>query len=144
MSSHSSANARILHISVTKRMPALTKNEMRPTTCGKSASGTWPRARTASSTAMALASEKASSCTGVGDAVAVERDVVPQLGERPHLAHLGDEADAGIDEEGDASDDLREIRLGHLAARTHRVEHGDGVGEREGELLHRCRPGFLQ
>ena len=45
-----------------------TKNEMRPTTCGKSASGTWPRAFTASSTAMALASEKASSCTGVAPA----------------------------------------------------------------------------
>ena len=81
---------------------------------------------------------------GVGDAIAVERDVIPQLGERPHLAHLGDEADAGIDEEGDAADDLREIGLGHLAARPHRVEHGDGVGEREGKLLHRRGARFLQ
>ena len=35
ISSHSSAKARILHISVTKRRPALTKNEMRPTTSPK-------------------------------------------------------------------------------------------------------------
>ena len=81
---------------------------------------------------------------GVGHAVAIEREVLPQLGERPHLAHLGDEADAGIDEEGDAADDLREIGLGHLAARAHRVEHGDGVGERKGQLLHRRRARFLQ
>ena len=81
---------------------------------------------------------------GVGDAVAVEREVVPQLGEGPHLAHLGDEADAGIDEEGDAAHHLREIRLGDLAARAYRVEHGDGVGQREGQLLHRRRAGLLQ
>ncbi len=80
----------------------------------------------------------------VGDAVAVEREVLPQLGERPHLAHLGDEADAGIDEEGDAAHHLREIRLGHLAARAHRVEHRNGVGQREGQLLHRRRARLLQ
>jgi len=45
-----------LHISVMKRMPALTKKLMRPTTCGKSAAGTWPEARTPSSTASAVAS----------------------------------------------------------------------------------------
>jgi hypothetical protein len=63
--------ARILHISVTKRMPAFTKKEMRPTT-------------------------------------------------------------------------LREVGRGHLAARLHRVEHGDGGRQREGEFLHRRRAGLLQ
>ena len=42
------------------------------------------------------------------DAVALARDLVPQLGEGAHLAHLGDEADAGIDEEADAPDHLGE------------------------------------
>ena len=40
MRSHSSVNARILHISSTKRTPASMKNEMRPTTSGNSSSGT--------------------------------------------------------------------------------------------------------
>ncbi len=40
ISSHSSTKARILHISVTKRMPALTKKEMRPTISGKSSGAT--------------------------------------------------------------------------------------------------------
>ena len=51
-----------------KRMPALTKKLMRPTTWGNSAAGTWPDAFTASSTATASASAKASSCTGVAPA----------------------------------------------------------------------------
>ncbi len=38
MRSHSSPKARSLHISSTKRMPAFTKNEMRPTTSGNSSS----------------------------------------------------------------------------------------------------------
>ena len=37
-----------------KRMPALTKKLIRPKTLGKSSSETWPRSRTASSTAIAL------------------------------------------------------------------------------------------
>ena len=64
----SRVNARILHISSTKRTPASMKNEMRPTTSGNSSSGTWPESRTASSTAIALASPYASSCTGVAPA----------------------------------------------------------------------------
>src|SRR5947199_10764228 len=39
-------------------------------------------------------------------AVAVSRDLVPHLDERPHLAHLLDETDAGVDEERDAADRL--------------------------------------
>ena len=49
-----------------KRTPALTKNEMRPKTAVMRSSGT--RARTASSTAIAVASENAISCTGVAPA----------------------------------------------------------------------------
>ena len=54
MSSQSRIIARILHISSTNRSPALTKNEMRPTTRPNSAAGTWPESRTESSTAMAV------------------------------------------------------------------------------------------
>jgi hypothetical protein len=56
ISSQSRANARILHISSTKRSPALTKNEMRPTTSPNSAGGTCPESRTESSTAIACSS----------------------------------------------------------------------------------------
>jgi hypothetical protein len=72
ISSHISAKARILHISVRKRMPALTKKEMRP-------------------------------------------------------------------------DDLRELGLGHLAARpSPRRARRWRIGQREGKLLHGRRAGFLQ
>ena len=54
ISSQSSTKARILHISSTKRTPALTKNEIRPTTFSKSSSETWPEFRTVSRTAMAV------------------------------------------------------------------------------------------
>ena len=36
---------------------------------------------------------------GVGDAVALARGLVPQFDEGAHLAHLGDEAQPGVDEE---------------------------------------------
>ncbi len=68
ISSHSSTKARILHISSTKRTPALTKKEMRPTTSVMASGATWPESRTASSTATAVDSAKATSCTGVAPA----------------------------------------------------------------------------
>ncbi len=46
----------------------MTKKLTRPTTRANPASGTWPDARTASNTAIALASANASSCTGVAPA----------------------------------------------------------------------------
>ena len=49
--------ARSFACSSTKRTPALTKKLIRPKTFGKSSSATWPRAFTASSTAIALESE---------------------------------------------------------------------------------------
>jgi hypothetical protein len=53
-SSQSWTKARILHISSTKRTPALTKNEIRATTSPKRSGGTWPESRTASNTAIAV------------------------------------------------------------------------------------------
>ncbi len=53
-SSQSRTKARILHISSTKRTPALTKNEIRATTSPNRSGGTCPESRTASSTAMAV------------------------------------------------------------------------------------------
>ena len=81
---------------------------------------------------------------GIGDAVALAGDLVPQFDEGAHLADLGDEAQAGVDEERDAADHLAEFLLRHLARRLHGVEHGDRGREREGQLLHRRRTRFLQ
>ena len=53
---------------------------------------------------------------GVVDAVALEADAVPQLGERAQLADLLDEADAGVDEEGDRGEHAGEPIGGDLAA----------------------------
>ena len=80
----------------------------------------------------------------VGDAVALAADLVPEPAHRPQLADLLDQPDAGVDEEGDAAEDLGEVGLGDLAARLHLVEHGDPGRERVGDLLHRRRPGLLQ
>ena len=46
--------ARSFACSSTKRTPALTKNEIRPKTRGKSPSETWPRRFISSSTAIAV------------------------------------------------------------------------------------------
>src|SRR3989442_1743304 len=48
---------------------------------------------------------------GVLDAVAIAGDLVPERGERPHLAHLLDEADAGVAEEGEPPQTLHELAL---------------------------------
>jgi hypothetical protein len=77
----------------------------------------------------------------VGDAVAILRQAVPEAGERLQLADLLDEADAGVDEEGDALDHVGHRDAGALL---HPIEDGEGVGEGEGQLLHRRRAGFLQ
>lgn len=61
-------NARILHISSTKRTPAFTKKEIRATTSPNFSSGTWPESRTASRTATAVDIAYAISCTGVAPA----------------------------------------------------------------------------
>ncbi len=81
---------------------------------------------------------------GVGDAVAFTRDLVPQLGEGAHLADFGDEAQPGIDEEGDAPDHVAELFLGAFARSLHRIEHADRGGKREGELLYRRGARLLQ
>ncbi len=81
---------------------------------------------------------------GVLDAVALVGDPVPDAPEGAHLAHLLDEADARVDEEGDAGDDLALAVLGDLAGREHRVEHGDRGGHRVRDLLDRSGPRLLQ
>ena len=68
ISSHSRAKARILHSSSTKRTPALTKNEIRCTTSPNRSGASWPESRTESSTAIAVHSANATSCTGVAPA----------------------------------------------------------------------------
>ena len=56
MRSHMRTKARILQVSSMNRIPALTKNEIRPTTAGISSGSTLPESRTASRTPMAVAS----------------------------------------------------------------------------------------
>jgi hypothetical protein len=90
-------NARILHVSSTNRMPALTKNDTRPTHCSNSACVTLPRALIASSTAIAFASANASSCAGVAPAflqvVAADVRRVPARDRvQAVLVHVRDEA----------------------------------------------------
>jgi hypothetical protein len=80
----------------------------------------------------------------VGDAVALPADLVPELDEGAHLAELGDEADAGVDEEADPAHGLGEVGFGDLAAVTDGVEDGDRGRQRVGQLLHRRRPRLLQ
>ena len=77
-------------------------------------------------------------------AVALAGDLVPQLGEGAHLAQLGDEAQARIDEERDAPDHLLEGAALDLARRLHGVEHGHRGRQRKGEFLHRRRARLLQ
>ena len=81
---------------------------------------------------------------GVGHAVALGADPVPQRGEGPHLAGLLDEPDAGVDEEGDAPDDRGEVALRDLARLAHGVEHPDGGGQGVGDLLGGRGPRLLQ
>ncbi len=81
---------------------------------------------------------------GVGDAVAFAGDAVPDGGERPHLAHLLDEADARVDEEGDAADDRGEPFRRDAVRVARRVQDGDGGGQGEGDLLDRGRTGLLE
>ena len=76
--------------------------------------------------------------------VALAADLVPELGHRAHLAHLLQEADARVQEEGDAAHDARERRNGNVAARLHGVEHGHRRRHRVGDLLHGRRAGLLE
>src|SRR5690606_28959204 len=81
---------------------------------------------------------------GILDAIAFGRDLVPQLDECPHLAQFGDEADACIDEEADATDHGGEPVGFHLSRGAHAIEYRTRVCKREGELLHRRRTCLLQ
>ena len=79
---------------------------------------------------------------GVLHAVALAPDPVPERGHGAQLGVLLDEAYAGVDEEADAGEHAaHEVLVDALA---HGVEHGDRVGHRVGDLLHRRGPGLLQ
>ena len=78
----------------------------------------------------------------IADAVGFAADLVPEVDEGAHLAHLGDEADAGVHEEGDAGDELGEV--GWVDPAADLVEDGARGGEREGELLLGRGAGLLQ
>ena len=75
-------------------------------------------------------------------AVALAAELLPQHGHRAELRVLLDEADAGVDEEGDAGEDG--AHLVRADARAHLVEHGDRGRHRVGDLLHRRRARLLE
>ncbi len=50
----------------------------------------------------------------VGDAVALAADLVPEPAHRPQLGDLLDQPDAGVDEERDPAEHLREVGIGDL------------------------------
>ncbi len=81
---------------------------------------------------------------GVGDAVALAGDAVPDAPEGAHLAHLLDEADARVHEEGDPGDHVAELLLGHLPGVADRVEYGDRRRHGVRDLLDGGGPGLLQ
>ena len=81
---------------------------------------------------------------GIGHAITLACDFIPQFGERAHLADFGDEAQPGIDEKRNAPDHLAEFVLRALPGRFDRIEHADRGGERKGEFLHRRRARLLQ
>ena len=73
---------------------------------------------------------------GVRHAVALERELVPELDERAHLAHLLNEPHAGVDEEGDRLDHLAESLWRDLAGVADRVKNRYRRAHGEGNLLH--------
>src|SRR5262249_26964207 len=77
---------------------------------------------------------------GIRDPVPVTRDLVPHLAERPQLAHLLDEANARVAEEGHTADAALEFVVREGTARLDGVENAHGRGESERELLRRRRP----
>ncbi|OIQ64963.1 hypothetical protein GALL_534840 [mine drainage metagenome] len=78
----------------------------------------------------------------VGHAIAVQAQLIPKVCKGAHFAQFGDEADACVDEEGDAANYVGEIGGGHLALQV--VQHSGCGGEREREFLFRRRTGLLQ
>ncbi len=81
---------------------------------------------------------------GIGDAVALAPELLPEDAHRPQLRVLLDEADPGVDEEADPAEDPREVLRGDLAAVADRVEDGDRVADRVGDLLDRRRSRLLE
>ncbi len=80
----------------------------------------------------------------VGDAVALREQLGPEPPERPHLAQLLDEPDAGVHEERDPLDHAAEVSRLDLAGVADGVEHREGGAQRVGQLLDRGRARLLQ
>ena len=81
---------------------------------------------------------------GIGDAVALLGNLIPQVHERAHLTHLGDKTNARIHEERYARDDAGKVGGVHVVSGFHAVEHGGCGGQRVGEFLFRRRARLLQ
>ena len=89
---------------------------------------------------------------GVGHAVALAAELLPEDAHRAQLGVLLDEAHAGVDEEGDPPEHLaHQLPRGRLVTGVggvdplaRRVEHRDRVGHRVGDLLHGRGAGLLQ
>ncbi len=80
----------------------------------------------------------------VGHAVAVAPQLIPQLPHRPQLGDLVDEADAGVDEEGDPPEDRGEHLIADRVPPADLIEHRGRGGHGVGDLLHGCRADLLQ
>ena len=72
---------------------------------------------------------------GVGNAVAVAANLVPQPREGAQLANLCDQAHSGIDEKAHPPDQGGEALFGQVGPRAHRIEDQGGVGERGGMVV---------
>src|SRR3546814_14445915 len=72
---------------------------------------------------------------GIGHAVALAADAVPQAGERPHLRGLLDEADAAVAEEADGGEHRGEAVVVDLARLLHCVDPAARRGQAVGQPL---------
>ena len=80
----------------------------------------------------------------VADPVTLPPDALPEHPEGAQLAHLLDEADPGVDEEGDRRKHLSEAIRGNLPGVAHGVEHADSGCQRKRQFLYRRGAGLLQ
>mmetsp|Transcript_24008 Transcript_24008/g.44062 ORF Transcript_24008/g.44062 Transcript_24008/m.44062 type:complete len:371 (-) Transcript_24008:5902-7014(-) len=78
----------------------------------------------------------------IADAIARLANLVPQIDEGTHFAHLGDKSDACIHKERNATHHGREISW--INARLQFVQNGRGCGKRESQFLFRGRASLLQ
>ncbi len=83
-------------------------------------------------------------CPSVDRGLAGRGQLVPEPHQRAHLAHLLHETHPGVDENENWPNYGVEPLRGHLTRAADGIEDGRRRREREGELLHGGRAGFLQ